>query len=479
MVKSAGRLLSRLAAGIRQDVGRLADCVHAAVRSDDAQPGLHTYRLDEPGRKLRLHLRIHDDRTGLLFINATETLHLSPTQTEMAKLALDGVPPQRALACLRLYYPAVPAEELSRRFARMCELMAKVKAPSQGCRLCELGLPQPPAFSVRAQAPYKADLALHYACNNNCSHCYNEPGRKTMPSLSVTQWRYVLDRLHGLGVPYIIFTGGEPALHPGIIELVTHAEELGQITGINTNGRRLADSGLSQALLKAGLDHVQVTLNSHRPEVHNHIVGAEAFDETVAGIRSCLDVGLHTLTNSTLIEDNVKEALELVDFLHWLGLGTFAMNGMIYSGCGTRHPAALDEERLEPVLAQVRERAADYGMRFLWYTPTQYCRMSPLEMGLGIRCCNAGEYSICIEPNGDVLPCQSYYVSAGNILTDPWSSIWESDLFRRFRYRREHPGECGLPRECWDCEMLEVCGGGCVLERQARVDAVAVEPAVG
>ncbi len=471
MVRFAAGLLNRLGSSIREDIGRLSDHVQAIRRADDIGPGLYSYRIQDAGYQLRLHLRIHPDRTGLLFVNATEAIQLSPTQAEMAKMTLDTIPRQQALARLRVYYPKVAAAELAQQFGRICTMLEKLKAPTEGCRLCELDLPQPPPFSVRAQAPYKADLALHYACNNNCSHCYNEPGRKAMPSLPVAQWREVLKRLWDIGVPYIIFTGGEPTLHPGIVELVAHADELGQITGINTNGRRLADAGFAEALQAVGLDHVQITLNSHRSELHNRIVGAEAFDETVAGIKAALDAGLHVLTNTTLIEDNADEALEIVDFLDALGLRTFAMNGMIYSGCGARHPAALDEEQLQPVLLKVRERAAEHGMRFLWYTPTRYCRMSPVEMGLGIRCCNAAEYSVCIEPNGEVLPCQSYYAPAGNILSDPWEAVWESELFRSFRYRREDPQQAGLPEECWECELLDICGGGCALERQEKQTA--------
>jgi len=211
---------------------------------------------------------------------------------------------------------------------------------------------------------------------------------------------------------------------------------------------------------------VQVTLNSQRPELHNAMVGADAFDETVAGIRTALECGLHTLTNTTLIADNVHEATRMVDFLHSLGLRTFAMNGMIYSGCGARHPAALDEVALGPVLEAVRDRAAELDMRFLWYTPTRYCTLSPVELGLGVRSCNAAEYSICVEPNGGVLPCQSYYVPAGNLLADDWTTIWESGLFRSFRHRRERPAQYGLPEQCVSCEHLALCGGGCPLERR-------------
>ncbi len=464
MVRAAGETLRRVADGIRADYERFRVRVEALRRSPGVEAGLYAYRIENEQGKLRLHLRIHDDRTGLLFINAVETLHLSPTDAEMAKLALDGACFEEATARLEVFYPEVAKRELAARFTHMAEALERVKRSSDGCRACELGLAQPPPFSVRPHAPYKADLALHYACNNNCSHCYNEPGRRTMPSMPTEDWQRVLRRLYELGVPYIIFTGGEPTLHPDLEELVAYAEDLGQITGVNTNGRRLSDPDFTAELAAAGADHVQITLASHRRELHDRIVRAEAFDETVAGIRCALETGLHTLTNTTLIRDNADEATDIVDFLHGLGVRTFAMNGMIHSGCGARHPAALSTDEVAPVLERVLARAGELGMRFLWYTPTEYCRFSPIEAGLGIHSCNAAEYSMCVEPNGDVLPCQSYYEAAGNILADPWESIWDSDLFRRLRYRREHPGEAGLPQKCWDCEQLPLCGGGCPLE---------------
>jgi len=123
---------------------------------------------------------------------------------------------------------------------------------------------------------------------------------------------------------------------------------------------------------------------------------------------------------------------------------------------------------LGPILAAAQERAQQLGMRLLWYTPTEYCRLNPLELGLGAKSCNAAEYSICIEPDGAVLPCQSYYHAVGNILTDEWEAIWNCELFRRIRLRRENPQFGRLPRECWTCPDLRVCGGGCPLRRAQR-----------
>jgi radical SAM protein with 4Fe4S-binding SPASM domain len=188
----------------------------------------------------------------------------------------------------------------------------------------------------------------------------------------------------------------------------------------------------------------------------------------VRGIENALAGSVHAITNTTLMRCNMDEIEETIDFLYDLGIRTFAMNGMIYSGGGFADPNAIPEEAMPPLLIRVRDHAADRGMRFLWYTPTEYCRMSPVELEIGAKRCNAGEYSICVEPNGDVLPCQSYYTSAGNILRDPWQEIWQGELFRSFRDREEDPRWAGLPEKCWECPDLPLCGGGCRIEREAR-----------
>jgi radical SAM protein with 4Fe4S-binding SPASM domain len=198
------------------------------------------------------------------------------------------------------------------------------------------------------------------------------------------------------------------------------------------------------------------------------MMGAVSFHQTVRGIENAVASSVHVITNTTLMACNMDHAEGIIDYLYSLGIRTFAMNGMIYSGGGFAHPNAIPEEDMPALLVRVRDRAAELGMRFLWYTPTEYCRMSPVELEIGAKRCNAGEYSMCVEPNGDVLPCQSYYVTAGNLLRDPWEKIWNGSLFRSFRDREADPRWAGLPEKCWDCPDLPLCGGGCRIEREAR-----------
>ena len=53
-----------------------------------------------------------------------------------------------------------------------------------------------------------------------------------------------MDKAWEMGVPHIIFTGGEPTSAKDLPELIAHAEHNGQITGLNTNARRLSDAAL-------------------------------------------------------------------------------------------------------------------------------------------------------------------------------------------------------------------------------------------
>ena len=504
VVASLGR---RLAAAVGRDLAGFANALRSGAR---AKPGLYHYRVstvedahvvgrspDQPtewdgqetahdaaGGSRRLHLRVGADGSGLLMVDAADVIHLNATAVTAAKGALDGRPQSETVRAMRSRFSGVATDRLESEIGRIYAMVRKLRQSTDGCITCNLTeLDHTPLYATRATAPYKADLALTYGCNNACGHCYNEPGRKGMPTLGIAGWRRVLRKLATVGIPHVIFTGGEPTLFRRLPDVVSEADRLDMITGLNTNGRLLGRGvsngrSLAQSLARAGLSHVQVTLQSHRADVHNAVSGADSFHETVAGIENALDAGLYTITNTTLTRRNAEEADRTVEFIASLGLQTMAVNSMIYSGDGRTDPHALDEDELAPLVSGLRDRAAELGMRLLWYTPTDYCRLSPVELDLGPKRCNAAEYSIAVEPNGDVLPCQSYYRPAGNILRDRWASIWDSRLFRSFRDRTHDAQGCGLPEKCWDCCDLSLCGGGCRLQHE-REEVLSAEKGGG
>jgi radical SAM protein with 4Fe4S-binding SPASM domain len=427
--------------------------------------GLHAYeRRDETGGRVRVHLRVEPDGRGLLVIDATRMLHLNQTATEYARLVLERVDEVQAIRTIRRRY-RVDAATARRDLQHVQGQIAHLLHPTPGtCPVAGLDVERVDPFSLSLTAPYRMDLALTYRCNNACPHCY-VARPSTMPEMDTATWKRVLDRVWEAGIPHVCFTGGEATLRADLPELVAYAEQRGLVTGLLTNGRRLGEATFTQELAEAGLDHVQITVESHAPAIHDGMVAAPgAWEETVQGVRNALAAGLYTTTNTTLTYENVAGIEETVVFIAGLGVPTFACNSLIYTGRGAEVGTGFREEELEPILERVREAAAGHGLRLVWYTPTQYCALSPLQLELGVKACTAALYNMCIEPDGSVIPCQSYYESLGNILEAPWERIWNHDLAAGLRERRY------VQEKCRECPELSLCGGGCPLYLKRQED---------
>jgi len=426
------------------------------------QSGLYHYRREEQDGKTRIHLRIDPDGSGLLILNANRVVHLNPSAALMAYLHLEGKEPVQVGRAMQKQFRVTTAQA-KQDYMDFNLQIEELLDPNGGCPVCDLHLETTAPFSAKPSAPYRMDLAITYRCNNNCSHCYNARPRN-YPEMPVEQWKKVIDKVWELRIPHIVFTGGEPTLYNGLVELVAYAEEQGLITGLNTNGRKLADKAFVDSLLKAGLDHVQITLESHDADIHNRMVAAKgAWEETVAGLKNVLASRLYVMTNTTLLTHNKDSIRETLAFLAELGLPTVGLNALIYAGKGKDVGTGLHEEELPPLLEEARAMTQANGQRLIWYTPTQYCHFNPLQLDLGIKGCTAALYNMCVEPNGDVIPCQSYYHALGNLLNNPWNEIWEHPLALSLRNRSD------VPEGCKTCDYLPECGGGCPLARAHQV----------
>ncbi len=420
-------------------------------------PGLHAYtRQPAPGERTRLHLRIEADGRGTLVVNANRIVHLNPTAASMAWLVLEEVPEAQALARLARTYRA-PRRQLRSDWRELQSQVEALARSDGACPIHDLDLEVLQPFSQVPSAPYRIDLALTYRCNDNCAHCYNARPRD-YPELDTASWMQVIDRIRDVGVPHLCFTGGEATLRDDLPALVAHAQERGLVTGLLSNGRRLSDVAYVQALARAGLDHVQITLESHDEQIHDRMVRARgAWKQTVAGLRNCLQTGLYVMTNTTLLAENSGGMEPTLDLLAELGVPTVGLNALIYAGRGQSVGTGLEVTELAPLMSMARTKTEAAGQRLIWYTPTQYCHFDPIQMELGVKGCTAALYNLCVEPDGAVIPCQSYYEPLGNILHDAWESIWDHDLARFLRERRY------VPETCSGCSVLAECGGGCPL----------------
>lgn len=304
------------------------------------------------------------------------------------------------------------------------------------------------------KAPHRMDVMVSamekdskWNCNQKCVHCYAAGQEHSNEAeMSTEQWKAALDKLRSIGVPQVTFTGGEPTMRPDLFELIEHAKWF--VTRLNTNGIKLTREYCA-GLRASELDSLQITFYSHDKEVHNRLVGASHYDETVAGIENALETGLSVSINTPLCTLN-KDYVETLKFLHEKGILYVTCSGLITTGNALTEASEnlqLSSDELKEILAAATEYAYANGMEISFTSPGWIENEFFNEHALSTPSCGACLSNMAITPSGNVVPCQSWLSgkSLGNFLKTPWEEIWESTECKKRRdYSALMQGECPL-----------------------------------
>lgn len=298
-------------------------------------------------------------------------------------------------------------------------------------------------YASYMRAPHRMDLMVSamttaegkWNCNQNCVHCY-AAGQKHSgeQELSTEKWKKIIDKCRDACIPQVTFTGGEPTMREDLLELIDHAKWF--ITRLNTNGIKLTRE-YCENLKKASLDSVQITFYSYDEAIHNQLVGAPKYAQTVAGIENALAAGLSLSINTPLCTLN-RNYLDTLKFLHDKGVTYVTCSGLITTGNATTQ----ESEKLQLTNAEIREilkECVQYcfknGMEISFTSPgwvdDAFCK----ELGITTPNCGACLSNMAVTPNGNVVPCQSWLNGnvLGNMLQDDWNAIWEAEECKKRR----------------------------------------------
>jgi uncharacterized radical SAM superfamily Fe-S cluster-containing enzyme len=254
--------------------------VKKVVSKPKVPQGLYMYRGRDEYAGLALQLRVESDGNGLLVINANTVLYLNKTATAHAYLFMQGMPTEEVVKKIQRMY-RVKEEAARKDHEHILYTVSTLAQTEEICPISFLDIEQVEPFTQELSAPIRMDLALTFRCQNNCVHCYAGGPHET-PELTTDKCKEVIDRLHKIGIFLFTFTGGEPTLREDLPELLRYAQEKGIVTGLITNGRRLKDKEYVQKLEDAGLDFVQITLESHDPTTHDSITRVKgSWQETI------------------------------------------------------------------------------------------------------------------------------------------------------------------------------------------------------
>ncbi len=368
-------------------------------------PGVYHYQApaDAP-TPYRLHLRIEPNGQGLLIVNASTVVHLNPTATEYAYHLVQNTPEDQAVTEIARRYN-VRKEIVRRDYHDLTNrLQALIKTPDLDPNTyLDFGREDP--YAGATTAPYRLDCALTYRLPDEGPGHY-APLERVSRELESEEWQRILDKAWEAGVPQVIFTGGEPTLRPDLIQLVAYAEKLGMVSGLITDGLRLAETRFLHELLQSGLDYVMILMDLHD-------------EQSWEALRDTLAEDIAVTVHLTLTRDNLAEFDTALDRLATMGVQNISLS-----------TETLD---LKDELKALRKEVAERHMRLVWDLPVPYSHYHPVALELAeeipdvdVSITGPGKAWLYVEPDGDVLPGQGYYQDVlGNLLTDPWAAIWE------------------------------------------------------
>jgi len=310
--------------------------------------------------------------------------------------------------------------------------------------------------------PYSLIAELSYQCPLHCPYCSNPVdigGEKYRHELGTDDWVRVFDEARGLGVLQLALTGGEPMLRRDLVELCAGASDAGLYSSLITAGT-LFTPDRARELKSAGLDHVQISIQSPDPAENDRIAGNRSFAKKVAAARAARDLDFPLTINCVLHRQNLDRIEEVLDLTLQLDAQRLELANTQYYGW-----AVLNQDALMPSWEQLR-RGEEAVKRFrervgpkvdvLWVLPDYYEEEPKPCMG------GWGRTALVVAPNGDVLPCQAAStiprLEFANVREHPLEWIWnESDAFTRFR------GTDWMQEPCRSCPLgrQEVDWGGC------------------
>ena len=223
------------------------------------EPGVYQYTSpqDQPN-PYRLHLRIDREGRGTLILNASTVLHLNQTAAEYAYHLVRQDPVEEVAKAVSSRYNVSEEQARGDYTTLMEQIQTLIETPDLE-PVTFLGFDRSEPYTDILQAPYRIDCALTYKTSGENQAA--APVDRVRREMTTGEWKSILKKVWDAGVPQVIFTGGEPTLRPDLPELIRYAEELGQVTGLLSNGDRLTDPQYMHDVLYSGLDHIMLTLD--------------------------------------------------------------------------------------------------------------------------------------------------------------------------------------------------------------------------
>ena len=313
---------------------------------------------------------------------------------------------------------------------------------------------------------------LTYRCSEKCIHCYNVGAtrndeevstRGDREELTLNDYKRIIDDLYDQGLIKVCLTGGDPFSKSFVWELIDYLYNKGIAFDVFTNGQRIVNDVERLANYYPRL--VGVSIYSGIAEVHDFITRIKgSWEKSMSVVRQLSALGVPMNVKCCVMRPNVKSYYLVDDIAKQYGVVPQFEISLTDSIEGDRCVSKylrMTDEQLEIVLRDdniplyVGKEAPNYGGQ---------------SKQMDQNTCGAGKNSLCITPEGNVIPCCAFHTSFGNLKENSISNILNNS--KELSYWRgltlNDYEECGRYDHCAYCNL---CPGNNFIEHGTPLKA--------
>jgi radical SAM protein with 4Fe4S-binding SPASM domain len=315
------------------------------------------------------------------------------------------------------------------------------------------------------RVPLFCQIAVTYRCNFNCVHCYC-PRSDFKGELSVGKFKKIIDELADLGCVEVCFTGGEPFLKKGFLDLIKYTRAKGILVRIMSNGS-LIDANLLKFLKKNPVMKFEVTLYGASKKTFEKMTQSKGgYEKVIGNIMRLKQIGVPLKLKSCITKLNIGEAGKMKAISDSLNLEfPFKIDPLVYPGhnksefgsgrfdcinyrISPGEYAKLDfllvetPDTINLMLRNITRSDEFWRINFVDRFKKRYAK------------CNGGKSTLYIDPYGRVGPCTLLVIPEFDLNKHSLRKIWKELLPKELA---ADISKDKVPDKCKSCDYAIWC----------------------
>jgi radical SAM protein with 4Fe4S-binding SPASM domain len=304
--------------------------------------------------------------------------------------------------------------------------------------------------------PLAVQLDLTYRCNEQCVHCYLD--HHDHGEMTTVEIKHLLKEMAEAGVFILTLSGGEIFMRKDFFEILEYARELTFCIKLKTNAVLIREAQ-AERLRDLGVESIQVSIYSDRPEVHDAITKVPgSLRRSLSAIRFLKSLGLKVVIANVLMTENMHDHHAVRALAEELGAH--------YTLDPTVTPMMDGDRSVLGLKAGVSDLHTLFRDESYVGDAEEFCAPppTPTEDSMDSLPCSAGHTAAYVSPYGEFYPCVQFPLSCGNVRQQPFIDIWrDSPQLKEVRSIRLRDlsgcSQCAHGATCTRCPGLAFLEG--------------------